>query len=92
MINSKQYVQGTAATWNPKAQNRSGGAAPSAHTQPDYAVWNALADYRIDRNWRLALNVNNLFDKWDNRTVGSSALGSFYGEPRNWELTPRGRF
>lgn len=91
-INSKQYVQGTAATWNPAAQNWSGAAAPFAYTQSGYAVWNALAEYRIDQNWQLALTVNNLFDKWYYRTVGSSALGNFYGEPRNWKLTLRGRF
>lgn len=91
-INSKQYVKGTAATWNQTAQNWSGAAAPFAYTQSGYAVWNAMVEYRIDPQWQLTLNVNNLFDKWYYRTVGSSALGNFYGEPRSWQLTLRGRF
>lgn len=91
-INSKQYVNGTAATWNAAAQNWSGASAPFAYTQGGYAVWNLMAEYRFDPRWTLTLNVSNLFDKWYYRTIGSSALGNYYGEPRNAMLTLRGRF
>lgn len=91
-VNSKQYVSGTAASWNASAQNWTGGSVPFNFTQGGYAVWNLLAEYRLDRNWTLALNVDNVFDKWYYRTVGSSTLGNYYGEPRNATLTLRGRF
>ncbi len=29
---------------------------------------------------------------WYYRTVGSSTLGNYYGEPRNWMLTLRGSY
>ncbi|WP_406625030.1 hypothetical protein [Acidovorax sp. SDU_ACID1] len=51
-----------------------------------------MAEYRFDPRWTLTLNVSNLFDKWYYRTVGSSALGNYYGEPRNVLLTLRGWF
>lgn len=91
-INSKQYVTGTAATWNAVAQNWTGASVPFAYTQGGYAVWNLMAEYRFDPRWTLTLNVSNLFDKWYYRTVGSSASSNYYGEPRNVLLTLRGRF
>lgn len=91
-INSKQYVKGTAATWNEAAQNWTGPSTPFAYTQGGYAVWNVLVEYRINPTWQLSLNMNNLLDKWYYRTVGTSTLGNYYGEPRNWMLTLRGRF
>ncbi len=60
--------------------------------QPSYAVWTARVSYQIDRNWSLALNVSNLFDKTYYQTVGAPGWGNFYGEPRNTTLTLRGRF
>ncbi|OZI71389.1 hypothetical protein CAL22_16290 [Bordetella genomosp. 12] len=91
-LNSKQYVSGTAASWNEAAQNWTGGNVPFDYTQGGYAVWNLMTEYRVNRNWTVALNVDNLFDKWYYRTVGSSTLGNYYGEPRNVRLTLRGRF
>ena len=91
-INSKQYVSGTAASWNATAQNWSGGTVPFAYTQGGYAVWNAMVEYRIDPRWKLTLNVNNLFDRTYYRTVGSASYGNWYGDPRNAVLTLRGQF
>ena len=91
-INSKQYVSGTAATWNATAQNWTGRAVPFAYTQAGYAVWNLMTEYRIDPHWSVTLNVNNAFDKWYYRTVGSATSGNYYGEPRAWKLTLRGKF
>lgn len=91
-INSRQYVSGTAATWSAAAQNWSGPSAPFAYTQSGYAVWNLVTEYRLDPRWTLTLNVNNLFDRWYYRTVGSASTGNYYGEPRNVMLTLRGRF
>lgn len=91
-VNSKQYVSGSAASWNASAQNWTGGSVPFNYTQGGYAVWNLMAEYRFNPNWTLTLNVDNVFDKWYYRTVGSSTLGNYYGEPRNAGLTLRGKF
>ena len=60
--------------------------------QGGYAIWNLMAPYRLGPRWTLALNVNNLFDKTCYRTVAGTTGGNFYGEPRNWMLTLRGKF
>jgi len=91
-INSKQYVTGTAATWNTAAQSWTGAAVPYSYTQGGYAVWNLMAQYRIDARWTLTANINNLFDKVYYRTVGTSTSGNYYGDPRNVMLTLRGKF
>lgn len=91
-IQSKQYVSGTAATYNPASGRFNGPSVPFDYTQSGYAVWNAMVEYRYNPNWTLTLNVNNLLDKTYYRTVGSSALGNYYGEPRSWALTLRGQF
>lgn len=36
---------------------------PFDYKQSGYAVWNAMAEYRLDENWTLAYNLNNVFDK-----------------------------
>jgi len=91
-VNSKQYVSGSAASWNESARNWTGGSVPYKYAQGGYAVWNLMAEYRFDPNWTLTLNLDNVFDKWYYRTVGSSTLGNYYGEPRNARLTLRGKF
>lgn len=62
------------------------------YRQAGYAVWNTMAEYRLDDNWTVAYNLNNVFDKTYYSTVGSSAAGNWYGEPRNHMLTLRGTF
>ncbi len=42
--------------------------------------------------WNVALNVNNVTDKTYYQTVGGSASGNWYGEPRSYMLTIRGSF
>lgn len=91
-VQSWQYVSGTAATWNAAAQDWTGTEAPFAYSQRGYAVWNLMAEYRLDPRWTLALNLNNVFDKTYYRTVAGSTGGNFYGVPRNWMLTLRGKF
>ncbi len=51
--------------------------------QAGYAVWAARVTYRINRNLTAALNVNNVFDKTYYQTLGATASGNWYGEPRN---------
>ncbi|WP_437884566.1 TonB-dependent siderophore receptor [Pseudomonas sp. LRF_L74] len=85
-IQSSNYVSGTATPLN------GGASVPFDYTQAGYAIWNALAEYRIDDHWTLTYNLNNMFDKKYYSTVGSSASGNWYGEPRNHMLTLRGTF
>lgn len=60
--------------------------------QPGYALWSARIGYRLDDNWSLALNGNNLFDKHYYSSVGAAGWGNFYGEPRNLMVTLQGDF
>lgn len=60
--------------------------------QAGYTVWNGRVQYRIDPNWTVALNGNNLFDKKYYATIGAPAWGNFYGEPRNFMVTLQGTF
>ena len=57
-----------------------------------YAVAALRAGYRINDDWALALNVNNLFDRRYYQTVAATTGGNFYGAPRNMTLTLRGSF
>ncbi|HDS1818590.1 TPA: TonB-dependent siderophore receptor [Pseudomonas putida] len=65
---------------------------PYAFSQAGYAVWNGLVEYRIDEHWTATLNGNNLFDKTYYQTVDASNTGNWYGAPRNYMLTLRGKF
>lgn len=89
---SATFTRGTAASYNASSGQWDGEDVPFEFTQGGYAVWSARVDYRINPQWSLALNVNNLFDKHYYSGVGTSASGNFYGEPRSYYLTLRGTF
>lgn len=89
---SATFVRGTATSYNPATAKWDGDDVPFNFSQAGYAVWGARVDYRINSQWSLALNVNNLFDKHYYSGVGTSASGNFYGEPRSYYLTLRGTF
>ena len=59
--------------------------------QPAYGVLNLRTAFDIDRNWQLALSVNNVFDKVYYESI-ESGLHAWYGAPRNWMLKAEGRF
>lgn len=65
---------------------------PYSFTQSGYAIWNSLAEYKIDENWTAVVNANNIFDKTYYQTVDASDSGNWYGAPRNYMLTLRGTF
>lgn len=46
---------------------------------PAYTVFDALARYDMNDNWRLSLNATNLFDK---EYIATCTYGCFYGERR----------
>lgn len=91
-VQSRQYVSGTAATWNDATARYDGPSVPYKYTQGGYAVWNLMAEYKIDPRWTLVTHLNNVLDKTYYRTVGTSVSGNYYGEPRSMALTLRGRF
>jgi outer membrane receptor for ferric coprogen and ferric-rhodotorulic acid len=51
-------------------------------SQAPYIVVDLRASLQIDRHWRAALSVNNVFDRVYYETVGVPQMNSWYGEPR----------
>jgi outer-membrane receptor for ferric coprogen and ferric-rhodotorulic acid len=63
-----------------------GACIPQVAVQPAYAVLDLRAGFDIDRNWRVALSVNNVLDKRYYESMDTPPLHGWYGEPRNWIL------
>ena len=61
---------------------------PVLRQQSGYAVWSAMAGYRLSPHWHATLNVANLFDKH----YYQGAYQGWYGAPRNVTLTLRAQF
>ena len=59
---------------------------------PGYTVASLSVGYRIHRNLKLALNVDNLFDKVYWEKVSYPGRQNFYGAPRSVNLSLRGTF
>lgn len=57
---------------------------------PAFVTVDLGASYRIGENFGVALKVNNVFDRKYYRSVGTTAQGNYYGEPRSVLL--QGRF
>jgi len=57
-----------------------------------YAVLDMHASFRLDRNWRVGLTANNVFDKWYYESLGNTVIEGWYGEPRNFMLKVEGAF
>jgi outer-membrane receptor for ferric coprogen and ferric-rhodotorulic acid len=52
--------------------------------QGSYAIVGLRAGYTIDPHWRVALNVNNIFNRIYYQNLGNNLGGNWYGEPRNF--------
>lgn len=89
---SSNFVNGMAATYNPQTDQYDGPAVAYRYTQGAYAVVSLRGDYRLNEQWSVALNINNLFDKTYYQTVASSNTGNFYGEPRSFLVSVSGRW
>lgn len=85
-IQSSQYVSGTAIDASTNA------SVPYNYTQGGYALLGASAEFKIDSTWTALFTVDNLLDKTYYRTLSGSYSGNYYGSPRNWMLTLRGKF
>jgi outer-membrane receptor for ferric coprogen and ferric-rhodotorulic acid len=60
--------------------------------QNSYAVLDLRAGFEFDRNWQVALSLNNVFDKVYFESIGVAPFDNWYGEPRNLTLRVDGRF
>jgi outer membrane receptor for ferric coprogen and ferric-rhodotorulic acid len=60
--------------------------------QKSYAVVSPRLGFRFTPRWQASFTVNNLFDHRYYETLGGTAGGNFYGEPRNFLLRLDGRF
>jgi len=60
--------------------------------QGGYAVYNAMVDYRFNKQYSIQFNANNIFDKYYYKKIGTSFTSYYYGDPRNFAVTLRGTF
>jgi outer membrane receptor for ferric coprogen and ferric-rhodotorulic acid len=56
------------------------------------AIWDARASWKLDENWRVSLNAENLFDRKYYVTSVATDRSNLYGAPRSYMLTLRGDF
>lgn len=61
------------------------GSGATKITQDAYTLASLMVAYAIDKNMKLQLNVNNLFDKKYYEGIGNNSM--VYGAPRNATLT-----
>lgn len=91
-MQSAHYVSGTANTYNPATRAYDGPKVPFKFTQGGYAILSASVQYAITPQWTATLNLNNLLDRTYYKTMGTSGSNNWYGDPRNFYLTLRGKF
>jgi outer-membrane receptor for ferric coprogen and ferric-rhodotorulic acid len=94
---SRAFTSGTACVAYAPIDPATGRAVcnrsvPYQFAQNPYSVASLGAQYRLDRGWVASLLVTNLLDKTYYQTPGTSQNGNWYGEPRAYALTLRGKF
>ncbi|BAV63936.1 TonB-dependent siderophore receptor [Sphingobium cloacae] len=60
--------------------------------QGSYALANARIAYQISPNLSASVNVNNIFDKRYYTTLTGIRRGNYYGEPRSFMISLRGKY
>lgn len=58
-------------------------------SQSAYNLVDLNANFRVDRNLSVQLNLNNIFDEKYYTAIFSQDTGNYYGEPRNFAVTLR---
>lgn len=88
-----QALGGAFASVSFNGQSRviAGGVA-GVRQQEAFAIVGAQIGWRLDKNLRAFVSVNNLFDKVYYQRVGSINTYNFYGEPRNFLVTLRANY
>jgi outer-membrane receptor for ferric coprogen and ferric-rhodotorulic acid len=59
--------------------------------QGSFVIVSPRIGHQIDRHWRVALTVGNVFDRVYYQTIGDPTGGNWYGEPRNFLFRVDGR-
>ena len=71
---------------NPQGPGAQGPGCLKYVTTRPYAVLDLRAGYQLNRNWQVALNLNNVFDKRYYLSENTPGATFWYGEPRNFML------
>ncbi|MEQ4618356.1 MAG: TonB-dependent siderophore receptor [Corticimicrobacter sp.] len=66
--------------------------ASAMRRQGGYAITNAMASYRLNRQVTVQFNANNLFDRTYYTRLGGTNSYNTYGAPRNFMLTLRAQY
>lgn len=94
---SSYYAEGSVRTWNPAGGplgtgGFDGPSVPYKFKDPSRAIINLFAEYKLSKQWTIALNLNNVLDKTYFEFVGTTAAGNAYGAPRNFLATLRAKY
>ncbi|MDR2325548.1 MAG: TonB-dependent receptor [Acidovorax sp.] len=87
----QRWTVGGSLTWQSLTYFQQSSAPYWRADQRAYALVGLMARYEVDKQWSLALNINNLFDKTFMPGLGSYGTG-VYGDKRNVNLTARYHF
>ncbi|MBL8268162.1 TonB-dependent siderophore receptor, partial [Steroidobacter sp.] len=91
-VQSSRYFTGSARALNTTTGLYTGPYVPFDFTQGGYALWNAMARYDVNADWSVAINLNNILDKTYYRGINGPYSRNWYGEPRSFMVSLRGRF
>lgn len=67
-------------------------SGPATIRQGGYATVDMQVGYRFNKNLSATLSVNNLFDRNYYESLGTPAVGNYYGAPRHFMLTMRATY
>lgn len=91
-LGAGMYAQ-SESSWRRQFTFTPEGPQITASAQGGYGLLSLLAAWRLDTQWEVALNADNVFDREYDISRGSSAfIADLYGAPRNLRLTLRGTF
>ena len=86
------FRSGSVPAYNPATGKYDGAWQDFQFLSPGNAIWSARVGYAFNKDWSVAMNVGNLFDKTYYSTVGYAGYGNFYGEKRTVTVSLKGRF
>mgnify|MGYP000136302963 FL=1 len=71
--------------------DQANGRGENRFANNNYWVWNASLNYKLQKNTRLYVKVNNIFNQfysnWDNESGGFLGFDEWYAEPgRNYQI------
>jgi outer membrane receptor for ferric coprogen and ferric-rhodotorulic acid len=89
---SQWTVGGSAHLQSSNWSNGTLDGAPYRITQGGFAVFDLRVGYQVDSHWRVALSMNNVFDRIYYESIGEPTGDNWYGEPRSFLLRIDGSF